>query len=271
MLKSPRIIKLDIEEADLESGVNMISIVQSPAIELPFMYFKSQLDEIKKEKLQKQYKESNYSDEEVLDLILEDYFSTNYIEDLPQDRQEAILEQLLEVGESREELEAQGWKIEEVGEEDFAISSKPDLSSLEDWGKFQIRYSYQGPLDSKNRTFCSKMRKANLIYRKEDINNLTVQGENSEFGIYDIFTYKGSYGCRHWWQRLKLFKNEEGKKIEQTEESVDAATSKNPIPTMNRNPNGADVAQTKDMVTSNFAEQIKKNNLLLVLLWCQIN
>lgn len=262
MLKSPRIIKLDIEEADLESGVNMISIVQSPAIELPFMYFKSQLDEIKKEKLQKQYKESNYSDEEVLDLILEDYFSTNYIEDLPQDRQEAILEQLLEVGESREELEAQGWKIEEVGEEDFAISSKPDLSSLEDWGKFQIRYSYQGPLDSKNRTFCSKMRKANLIYRKEDINNLTVQGENSEFGIYDIFTYKGSYGCRHWWQRLKLFKNEEGKKIEQTEESVDAATSKNPIPTMNRNPNGADVAQTKDMVTSNFAEANKEKQLI---------
>jgi len=356
MLKSPKIVKLDIEEFDLESGVDAIALVESPAIELPFMYFKEQfesysdypkqaqenakialrwadengwgscgtpvgkqranqlakgepisedtiarmaaferhrqnskkelgdgcgrlmwlawggdagvewaqrkLEQIRREKLQEEYKKSNYSDEDVLELILDDYFSTNYIEDLPQDRQDGILEQLLEVGESREELEAQGWTIEEVGEEEFAISSKPELSSLEDYGKFQIRYSYQGPLDSKNRNFCSRMRKANLIYRKEDINNLTVQGENSEFGIYDIFTYKGSYRCRHWWQRLKLFKNEEGKKIEQTEESVDAATSKNPIPTMNRNPNGADVAQTSNTITSNFAEANKEKQLI---------
>lgn len=262
MIKSPKIIALTIDELDLESGVDAIALVESPAIELPFMYFKSQLDEIKKEKLQKQYKESNYSDEEVLDLILEDYFSTNYIEDLPQDRQEAILEQLLEVGESREELEAQGYLIEEVGEEDFAITSKPDLSSLEDYGKFKIRYSYQGPLDSKNRNFCSRMRKANLIFRKEDINKLTVQGENDEFGIYDIFTYKGSYGCRHWWQRLRLFKDDHGDVIKQTEQSEDAATSVNAKPTTNRNPNGADVAQTKDMVTSNFAEANKEKQLI---------
>ena len=189
----------------------------------------------------------------------------NYIQNLPQDKQDKILDTLLEVGESRESLEKQGWVIEEmseVGEKEFAISSKPNLSSLEDYGKFQIRYSYQGPLDSKNRDFCSKMRKANLIYRKEDINKLTVQGENSEFGIYDIFTYKGSYGCRHYWQRLKLFRNDEGKKIEQTEVAEDAATSVNPKPTMNRNPNGEDVAITNNTVTSNFAVQSKEKQLL---------
>ena len=187
----------------------------------------------------------------------------NYITNLPQDRQDAILEKLFEVGESREELEAQGWIIEEVGEEEFAISSKPELSSLEDYGKFQIRYIYQGPVDSRNRDFCAKMRKKNLIYRKEDINNLTVSGENSEFGIYDIFTYKGSYGCRHWWQRLKLFKSDDGRKtITQTEESEDAATSVNAKPTMNRNPNGSDVSQTSNTITSNFAEQSKEKQLL---------
>ena len=365
MNKSPKIIKLDIEEFDLESGVDAIALVESPAIELPFMYFKSQfesyndypqeasenackvlrwideygrdevagmtqtglaranqlcnrekisedtiarmaafarheknaeiaeeykgtpwkdkgyvawlgwggtsgvnwaqrkLEQIRKDKQSSdEYNEDNLTDDDVIDLIIEDYFSHNYIEDLPEDRQEAILEKLFEVGESREDLESQGYVIEEVGEEEFAITSKPDLSSLEDYGKFKIRYSYQGPLDAKNRTFCSRMRKANLIYRKEDINKLTVQGENEEFGIYDIFTYKGSYGCRHWWQRLRIFKDEHGDTIEQTEQSEDAATSVNAKPTLNRNPNGEDVATTKDMVTSNFAEANKEKQLI---------
>ena len=422
MKKSPKIIKLDIEEFDLESGVDAIALVESPAIELPFMYFKEQfesysdypkqaqenaqaalnyadkngwgscgtnvgkqranqlakgepiseetiarmaaferhrknsnkklgdgcgrlmwlawggdagvewaqrkLESIRKEKQSTKElseEETELRIEAIMDLVeyidglpvyttieeaeevaksigceghhvheledgiplympceehdeaidgllkdIEDIYKSrkkkkNYIENLPQDKQDKILDTLLEVGESRESLEKQGWVIEEmdeVGEKEFAISSKPDLSSLEDYGKFQIRYSYQGPLDSKNRNFCSKMRKANLIFRKEDINKLTVQGENSEFGIYDIFTYKGSYGCRHYWQRLRLFKDDDGKKIEQTEVAEDAATSVNAKPTMNRNPNGEDVAQTKDTVTSNFALQSKEKQLL---------
>ena len=44
MKKSPKIIKLDIEEFDLESGVDAIALVESPAIELPFMYFKEQFE-----------------------------------------------------------------------------------------------------------------------------------------------------------------------------------------------------------------------------------
>ena len=237
-----KIIKLEIDEFDIESGVDKISLVMSPAIEENFHYFNSQ---------------QPITDEYIFEKLLEDVISTNYIDDLPEDRQDAILEQLLSVGESREELEAQGWTIEEVGQEDFAISSKPDLSSLEDYGKFKIRYSYQGPLDSKNRTFCSKMRRANLIFRKEDINKLTIQGENSEFGIYDIFTYKGSYGCRHYWQVLKMFKNEEGMEVTQTEESINEATSVNAKPTMNRNPNSS------TLIESNFSELDKEKQMVV--------
>jgi len=237
-----KIIKLEIDEFDIESGVDKISLVMSPAIEENFHYFNSQ---------------QPITDEYIFEKLLEDVISTNYIDDLPEDRQDAILEQLLSVGESREELEAQGWTIEEVGEKDFAISSKPDLSSLEDFGKFKIRYSYQGPLDSRNRTFCSKMRKANLIFRKEDINKLTIQGENSEFGIYDIFTYKGSYGCRHYWQVLKMFKNEEGMEVTQTEESINEATSVNAKPTTNRNPN------SPTLTISNFSELNKEKQMVV--------
>jgi hypothetical protein len=237
-----KIIKLEIDEFDMESGVDKISLVMSPAIEENFHYFNS---------------EQPITDEYIFEKLLEDVISNNYIDELPEDRQDAILEQLLSVGESREELEAQGWILEELGEKDFAITSKPDLSSLEDYGKFKIRYSYQGPLDSKNRTFCSKMRRANLIFRKEDINKLTISGENSEFGIYDIFTYKGSYGCRHYWQVLKMFKNDEGMEVTQTEESISEATSVNAKPTMNRNPNSS------TLIESNFAEHNHEKQMVV--------
>jgi hypothetical protein len=422
MIKSPRIIKLDIEEFDLESGVDAIALVESPAIELPFMYFKEQFEsysdypkqasenakialrwaeengwgscgtnvgkqranqlakgepiseetiarmaaferhrqnskkelgdgcgrlmwlawggdegvewaqrKLKQIRKEEQSKEG-LSDEEmienkieaVMDLVeyidglpvyttieeaeqvaeeigcegyhehimeddiilympcsehddaidnllkdIEDIYKSrkkkkNYITNLPSDTQDKILDKLFEVGESKEELEKKGWVIEEfdeVGDKEFAITSKPNLSSLDDYGKFQIRYQYKGPRDSKNRDFCARMLKKDLIFRKEDINKLTIQGENSEFGIYDIFTYKGSYGCRHHWQRLRMFKDGD-KEVTQTEQSEDEATSVNAKPTMNRNPNGEDVAQTNNTVTSNFSEHNKEKQLI---------
>ena len=423
MIKSPRIIKLDIEEFDLESGVDAIALVESPAIELPFMYFKEQFEsysdypkqasenakialrwaeengwgscgtnvgkqranqlakgepiseetiarmaaferhrqnskkelgdgcgrlmwlawggdegvewaqrKLKQIRKEEQSKEG-LSDEEmienkieaVMDLVeyidglpvyttieeaeqvaeeigcsgyhehimeddiilympcsehddaidnllkdIEDIYKSRkkkkkYIQNLPSDIQDKILDKLFEVGESKEELEKKGWVIEEfdeVGDKEFAITSKPNLSSLDDYGKFQIRYQYKGPRDSKNRDFCARMLKKDLIFRKEDINKLTIQGENSEFGIYDIFTYKGSYGCRHHWQRLRMFKDGD-KEVTQTEQSEDEATSVNAKPTMNRNPNGEDVAQTNNTVTSNFSEHNKEKQLLV--------
>ena len=238
-----KIIKLDIEDFDLESGVDKISLVMSPAIEENFMYFNSQ---------------QPITDAYIFEKLLEDVISNKYIDDLPQDRQDAILEQLELVGESREQLEKDGWIIEEMEEgEEFAITSKPDISSLEDYGKFQIRYQYTGPRDSKNRNFCAKMLSKNLIFRKEDINKLTIQGENSEFGIYDIFTYKGSYGCRHYWTRLKMFRGDEGKEITQYEQAEDEATSVNAKPTTNRNPNSPTLTE------SSFSEHNKEKQIVV--------
>lgn len=239
-----KIVALTIDSFDMESGVDMISIVSAPAILENFMYFNSQ-------------EEVQITDEYIFEKVVEDILSEKYIDDLPQDRQDEILEQLELVGESQEKLEADGWIIEEMEEgEEFAITSKPNLSSLEDYGKFQIRYKYTGPRDSKNRNFCARMLSKDLIFRKEDINQLTIQSENSEFGIYNIFEFKGSYGCRHHWTRLRMFKGDEGKEITQYEESEDTATSVNPTPTMNRNPNSS------TLVDSNFAETSKEKQLI---------
>ena len=158
-----------------------------------------------------------------------------YLDDLPLDTQEKILERLDEIGEREEDLEKAGWVLVE-DEQKFSISSKPNEPSIEDYGKFRIRYKYTGPRDSKNRTFCRKVLDKNLIFRKEDINSMSIGADNSQFGVYDIFTYKGSYGCRHYWMKLVYEKND-GRERKTEQRSVDESSSVNAKPTMNRNPN----------------------------------
>ena len=175
-----------------------------------------------------------------------------YIDDLPNDVQEEILNRLDELGESEEDLLKDGWvKIED--EQKFAISSEPNEPSIEDYGKFRIRYKYTGPKDSKNRTFCRRLLDKNLIFRKEDINRMTLSGENSQFGTYDIFTYKGSYGCRHFWTRVVYEKGDDNRERRTEQQSVDESSSVNPKPTMNRNPN-SDTLISKDVEQSNFSK-----------------
>ena len=80
------------------------------------------------------------------------------------------------------------------------------------------------------------------IFRREDILQMSISGENDikKFGIYDIFDYKGSYNCRHIWQRLyfRRKKSSTGEPLEfkgMTNETIikrgrneDLPTSRNP-------------------------------------------
>jgi hypothetical protein len=69
------------------------------------------------------------------------------------------------------------------------------------------RYRYSGKLSDNSREFCQKMIKANKLYRKEDIEQMSAKpstngawspkGENT----YDIFLYKGGGACHHFWTR----------------------------------------------------------------------
>ncbi|MHC4647311.1 MAG: XkdF-like putative serine protease domain-containing protein [Planctomycetota bacterium] len=110
-----------------------------------------------------------------------------------------------------------------LGAYNFRISAKPDQDSTLDrdkadgTGRWRVRYKYVGPSDSKNRNFCAKLlryqRRTGKVFRKEDIDQMSFRGENKDFGIYSIFTYKGSYGCRHRWQRLIFFEDYEDQEV----------------------------------------------------------
>ena len=139
----------------------------------------------------------------------------NYFDDLPEDRQDQILDELQRVGISEQSLIEQGYEIVSnsshrkitlgVNKND----AKPDLPTNDTKGSFKVLYRYSGPLDDKNRKFCRRLLKLDLLFRKEDIDRLTIKGANEEFGYYDIFQYKGSYNCRHRWNKVYVYQKQE--------------------------------------------------------------
>lgn len=135
----------------------------------------------------------------------------NYINELPKDKQDAILDALSNVGMTEQSLIDNGYEAVKKSQyntcikELFRITSDPNKGSVADFGSYKVLYKYEGPKDSRNRDFCSRMLSKNLLFRKEDINELSVKAENDEFGFYDIFKWRGSYNCRHVWT-AKLFK-----------------------------------------------------------------
>jgi len=138
----------------------------------------------------------------------------SHFEDLPSNTQEKLLETLSNKGYSYKDIE-QDYEILDSPKETFALPTKssanPNGYTVEQNGNYKILYQYNGPKDSRNRTFCRRLLDLDLLFRKEDIQKMSITGANDEFGIYDIFTYKGSFGCRHRWTKKYVYaKNEVG-------------------------------------------------------------
>ena len=130
-----------------------------------------------------------------------------FFDDLSVDKQEKLLERLEQVGYSKEEL-LNDYTITDEPQK-FALPSKSSADPngpTEQKGAYKILYEYSGPRDSKNRSFCRRLLDLNLLFRKEDIQKMSLQGANStEFGYYSIFDYKGSFGCRHRWNKKYVY------------------------------------------------------------------
>ena len=181
-----RIVELIIDDEVDIAGADAIALVENPAVEEDFFAFsKEDIDIIK---------------------------GLTEVLDIPEDLEDKIIKYLESVGETPHDLEKDGWVISSVEDVDvlkekFAISSSPNEASVEDTIGERVRYKYVGPRDSKNRDFCGKMMSANKVFRREDIDQMSIQNENSEFGSYSIWTYRGSYNCRHKWVKI-IYKKE---------------------------------------------------------------
>jgi hypothetical protein len=88
--------------------------------------------------------------------------------------------------------------------------ARPNITSRQDkvidGVKFVVRYKYEGETTDNPREFCTQMVKANKIYRKEDILNMSTQVVNAGWGpkgtdYYSIWLYKGGGNCHHRWNK----------------------------------------------------------------------
>ena len=85
-------------------------------------------------------------------------------------------------------------------------TAMPNASSEQDGELFKSRYRYSGSISANSREFCKKMLNADKLYRKEDIQRMSLSAVNAGWGpegadTYDVFLYKGGGACHHYWTR----------------------------------------------------------------------
>jgi len=165
-MNKAKIFELKIEEDDDLSGIDSISLVDEPAIEINWVAF----NKVKPQ-----------------EFVIPDGDDLKYSEMVTQK------------GQSEEELLNDGW---EVVKQEF-LSSSPNAESIEDTNEYLIRYKYiknpQAPgadIKETTRDFCVNVLLKNFVYRVEDLDAITNdQGDSA-------MVWRGGYNCRHIWQQI---------------------------------------------------------------------
>ena len=141
--------------------------------------------------------------------------SEKIIDALPIKEQENIFQRLLDRGTYISKLKKEGY--EEVEPEQFfkyifglpVKGQAKGLDAITTKGA-KVLYQYTGPVDSKIRKFCKRMMDLSnkgILWSKADLQN--IQGSNPEFPTYyNIYEFKGSYGCRHNWRAVYLYQKQ---------------------------------------------------------------
>ena len=198
-------IDIDNENEDLfeDLGVDVISFVESPAIEESFLYFNTDG--------QPTYDcGSSCSHEEFSDEGLEE--ATNLVLAYAEDNGEFLTHEDILVDLSKEEFTTVGDVLQGLGALD--LLTRLNIRRGEE---AETYYRYVGP--PAQRKFCKAMlRLANRgkIFTKpqiDEMNGLNPQFAREGQSSYSIFEWLGGKNCRHRFQKLSVFKNEEGKRV----------------------------------------------------------
>jgi len=136
---------------------------------------------------------------------------------------------LRKVGQTMEQLNAEGWELMPDDAVKLALESDPNAPSELDRKKYLVRFYYELKPENQaagekriietSREFCRNVFDANLWYRKEDIEAIP-SSENPDFPSYDIFAYQGSYGCRHTWKKAYFSKSMKFGSDEPTDDEI---------------------------------------------------
>jgi hypothetical protein len=193
-----KVYELKIDDFDDISGVDSISLVDEPAIEVNWVAFKKE-------------KEHEFHIPDGEDSI--------YIEKL---KSKAQLEQ---------ELFDDGWEIDkilELNEENFATTN-PNDHSYKDTSFYRVRFKYglspnisENPIIDTTRDFCRELIQGNYVWRDEDIESIT-----NDFGD-SARLWRGGFNCRHKW--FKIIYKKTGTIINKSSINKDKLTGPNGVP-----------------------------------------
>ena len=172
MIKKDKIYELKIDEDDDISGIDSISLVDEPAIEVNWVAFK-------KDKPHEFH--------------------------IPDGEDDMYLEKLMTSAQSEQELFDEGWVIHKVIEEDKEefVETNPNEPSYEDTSFYRIRYKYglspniaENSVIPTTRQFCRELVQKDFVWRVEDIDAVS-----NDFGKQAKF-WRGGFNCRHRWFKI---------------------------------------------------------------------
>lgn len=177
-MEKEKIYELRIEEEDDLSGIDSISLVQDPAIEINWLAFNKQ----------------------------KEYFN------IPDGEEHKYLFMLEGFGQDEEELIQQGYRPFKVGNFELQkfFDTYPNADSEWNTDEYLVRYKYmlnpevqnnRNPIIPTTREFCSNLIKKNYVFRIEDMDRLTNDQGTS------ALVWRGGYNCRHSWSKI-LYKKD---------------------------------------------------------------
>jgi hypothetical protein len=178
-MKKDKTYELRIEEDDEVSGIDSISLVSEPAIEINWVAF----NKVKPEDFH-----------------------------IPDGEDDKYIQKLLSTAQDERELFDQGWVVDSIevldGKEGF-VSTNPNGPSMEDEEEYNVRYKYmlnprisgQGAIISTTRDFCKTLINKNFVWRVEDMD-----ATRNDFG-QSAMVWRGGYNCRHVWSRIRYRKD----------------------------------------------------------------
>ena len=176
MIKNEKVFELRIEEDDDLSGIDSISLVSEPAIEVNWIAFNKEKQE--------------------------DFH-------IPDGEDDKYVEMLMSKGQLEEDLLNDGYvihSVEVVGKDAFATN--PNAVSEWDEEDVLVRYKYmlrpninESSVISTTRDFCRNLVNKNYVWRVEEMDSLV-----NDFGSPAI-VWRGGYNCRHVWAKIQYKKD----------------------------------------------------------------
>jgi hypothetical protein len=177
MVKNEKVFELRIDDEDELSGIDSISLVDEPAIEVNWVAFN-------KEKVHEFH--------------------------IPDGEDDKYIEKLVSIAQDEQELFDEGWvvnKVQIVGSNEF-ISTDPNGPSEEDEEEYNVRYKYilnpkisQSAIIKTTRDFCKTLINRNYVWRIEDM-----EQTRNDFGD-SAMVWRGGFNCRHVWARIEYKKD----------------------------------------------------------------